>query len=131
MDEEVKILVVDDDAVTRLIMRRFLNCHGYYTDEAADASEALSLLAQGNYTLLISDWRMPGMDGLGLCRRIRKDFPKVPVIIMSGTALKEEEALQAGAVDCLRKPFDGETLCLMIARALSERSTTGREIPGD
>lgn len=131
MDEEIKILIVDDDPAARLVIQRFLNVHGYRTEEAASAYEALSLLSRRNFALLISDWKMPGMDGLDLCRQVREHFPEVPVVIMSGVALGEEEARQAGAVGRLQKPFGGRALRLVIERALAGQATVGREATVD
>lgn len=109
-DPALNILVVDDDIPTRILLRAALNQWGYKIQEAGDGEEAWKILQSDNSPqILISDWMMPKLDGLGLCERIQKELKTPPYIIlltqMSGTA-NIIKGLEAGADEFLAKPFN-------------------------
>jgi two-component system KDP operon response regulator KdpE len=112
MPQEKHILVVDDEPSIQDFVRHSLEARSFKVSLASDASEALALFEQHSFLLVILDIMMPQMDGLEVCRRIRKSST-IPIIIL--TALGEESdkiaALDLGADDYLTKPFGvGELL---------------------
>jgi putative two-component system response regulator len=107
---DLRILIVDDDEVSLAISRRTVEQAGYQVEVAANGREALELLNQGACQLVITDWMMPEMDGIELCRQIRaRDFCSyVYVILLTSRGEKKDviEGLAAGADDFMTKPFD-------------------------
>jgi two-component system response regulator MprA len=123
----VKILVVDDERAVRESLRRALELEGYEIDLAADGREALGRLEQnGRVDAVILDVLMPGLDGLEVCRRLRRSGSRVPVLML--TARDEVEnrvaGLDAGADDYVTKPFALEELLARV-RALLRRTSAG------
>lgn len=108
--ERHRVLVVDDDAAPRLLLKRFLQARGHDVVLARDGQEAWDRLEEGPTPLVITDWMMPGLDGPDLCRRLRArdsdDY--VYVLLLSSRDQKADvlEALQSGADDFLTKPID-------------------------
>ena len=127
----MKILVVDDERAVRDSLRRALELEGYAVELAADGEEALERLGvNGDPDAVILDVLMPGIDGLEVCRRIRRDGNRVPVLML--TARDEVEnrvaGLDAGADDYVTKPFALEELLARI-RALMRRTPGGSGEP--
>jgi two-component system, OmpR family, response regulator MprA len=121
----VKILVVDDERAVRDALRRALELQGYEVDLAADGEEALSrLAANGHPDAVVLDILMPGIDGLEVCRRIRRSGDSVPVLMLTARDAVGDrvEGLDAGADDYLVKPFALEELLARV-RALIRRGT--------
>ncbi len=114
----MRVLVVDDDASTRLLLSRFLRDLGHEVLTATDGVEALDVLEKERIRLVITDWVMPRMDGLELCQRIRKGpFSRyVYMIILTARDTKVElvAAMEAGADDYVTKPFDKSELDVRI-----------------
>jgi two-component system response regulator MprA len=124
----VKILVVDDERAVRESLRRALELEGYEIELAEDGRAALSRLEseEGQPDAVILDVLMPGVDGLEVCRRLRRTGIRVPVLML--TARDEVEnrvaGLDAGADDYVTKPFALEELLARV-RALLRRTTDG------
>ena len=123
----MKILVVDDERAVRDSLRRALELEGYDVELAADGEEALERLsANGEPDAVILDILMPKMDGLEVCRRLRREGHRLPVLML--TARDEVEnrvsGLDAGADDYVTKPFALEEL-LARMRALLRRTSSG------
>jgi two-component system, OmpR family, response regulator MprA len=125
----VKILVVDDERAVRESLRRALELEGYEIELAADGQEALQRLeanGEGQPDAVILDVLMPVIDGLEVCRRIRRNGNRVPVLML--TARDEIEnrvaGLDAGADDYVTKPFALEELVARV-RALLRRTSVG------
>jgi len=118
------ILLVDDEPTQRLIMARLLKRAGYHVETASNGQEALSMLESGRYPLLITDWDMPEMDGIALCRAVRERIVEGYVYTILFTARDAVEhvvaGLQAGADDYLTKP--------VVEPELIARLTTGKRI---
>jgi two-component system, OmpR family, response regulator MprA len=125
--ERMKILVVDDERAVRDSLRRALELEGYDVELAADGEEALERLSSnGEPDAVILDILMPRMDGLEVCRRLRREGHRLPVLML--TARDEVEnrvsGLDAGADDYVTKPFALEEL-LARMRALLRRTSSG------
>jgi len=123
-----RILVVDDDASIRETFERHLSRSGHTVHLASDGQQALALLGEADPALVITDVRMPGLDGLELLRRVREgaDPPDVLVITAHDDMRSAIEAMRAGAYDYLVKPLDLDEIDLLIQRCLSERALRGR-----
>jgi DNA-binding NtrC family response regulator len=122
-DSNVAILVVDDEEMVRAPLVRNLSSFGYETHEAASADEALLMLSTKDVDLLITDVRMPGMDGIELLRRAKATSPDLEVIVMTAYASVDAavEAMKLGARDYITKPFTRDEVLLRIERVLRER----------
>jgi two-component system response regulator MprA len=125
--EAMRVLVVDDERAVRDSLRRALELEGYDVELAADGEEALERLAQnGEPDAVVLDILMPKMDGLEVCRRLRREGHRLPVLML--TARDEVEnrvaGLDAGADDYVTKPFALEELLARL-RALLRRTTSG------
>ena len=114
-DLKKKILIAEDDPISRRLLEVFLNRWGYDVAVAASGTEALDLLDQIDAPrLAVLDWMMPGLEGVQVCRKIRerKDRPYVYILLLSARAQKEDLllGLESGADDYLTKPFDAPEL---------------------
>jgi two-component system, OmpR family, KDP operon response regulator KdpE len=125
-NSEVKrnILVVDDEAQITRVLKTTLSTQGYGIRTAADGEEALDLMKSWSPDLIITDLRMPNMDGLELCRRVRMES-RTPIIVLSvkGEETIKVEALDAGADDYITKPFSVNELLARVRAALRRGST--------
>ena len=108
----MKILVVDDFSTMRRIIKNLLRDLGFNnTDEADDGLTALPMLKSGKYDLLVTDWNMPGMQGIDLLKAVRADgdesLKNIPVLMVTAEQKKEQivEAAQAGVNGYIVKPF--------------------------
>lgn len=124
----VHVLIVDDDAGVRYTLRGMLEDAHYDVDEAADGAAALERLSAGGIDILISDLRMPRMDGMELLRRTRELVPAPPLIVITahGSERHAVETMKLGALDYFRKPFDVDEVLAVVRRA-AERSSLQRE----
>src|SRR3954466_5362748 len=113
------ILVVDDEEPIRQMLTEVLSGHGYVVRAASDGEEALKELAVHDYDAVVTDVRMPRMDGLSLVRAIQQTAPDAPVIVMSayGSHDLALEAMKAGAYDYLGKPFRPDEVLLILRKA--------------
>jgi two-component system response regulator MprA len=123
----VKLLVVDDERAVRESLRRALELEGYEIELAGDGSEALYRLeANGEPDALILDVLMPGLDGLEVCKRLRRAGSRLPVLMLTARDEVEDRVagLDAGADDYVTKPFALEELLARL-RALLRRTGAG------
>ena len=123
----MKILVVDDERAVRESLRRALELEGYEIELAEDGREALERLeADSQPDALVLDVLMPGVDGLEVCRRLRRAGSRLPVLMLTARDAVENRVagLDAGADDYVTKPFALEELLARI-RALLRRTTNG------
>ena len=113
-----RILVVDDEARMVDLIRRELEDHGYSVTTAGDGPSALELMESGDFDLVITDLRMPGMDGLDLLKRARERFPRTEIVLMTAYASAQTavKAMKEGAYDYLTKPFEMDELLIMVER---------------
>jgi excisionase family DNA binding protein len=116
------ILVVDDEPAVRELLARTLGTKGYTVDTAPDGASAIERLASVKYDLLITDLKMPGMDGLSVIREARRSLPDLPVVVITGysTEASAIEAINLGVTGYLTKPFRVPRVLAVTARALGE-----------
>ncbi|MBK5290743.1 MAG: sigma-54-dependent Fis family transcriptional regulator [Acidobacteriia bacterium] len=119
---KARILVVEDEEKLRRVIELQLQSLGYEVDQAGTAEDALPRAAAAD--LILTDLRLPGMDGLGLLEQLRKRAVNAPVIVMTafGTVEAAVEAMKAGAADFLPKPFSMDHLMTVVEKALEVRS---------
>ena len=116
-----RILLVDDDAAFLFAGRELLmaQSRAFHVDTAEDAEAALSAIRQQDYDVVVSDIRMPGLNGIQLlteCQRIRPDIPVVLITAYEDRQL-ETEAARLGAYAFLHKPLDSDTFASVVSRA--------------
>lgn len=118
-----RVLLVDDDAAMRLSTAQALDLEGFEVEELPDAQAALDRVGFGFEGVVISDIRMPGMDGLTLMNRIRDIDPEIPVILITGHGDVQlaVRSMREGAHDFVEKPFDAQQLVKIVSRALAYR----------
>jgi putative nucleotidyltransferase with HDIG domain len=116
-------LVVDDEARLRQALIRLMQSDGFVCHEAGSGTDALKVLEREPVALLLSDLRMPGMDGAELLRRVRTSYPDVAVVMITAVAEVEVavDCLALGAMDYLTKPFVLEEVRARVAQALEKR----------
>jgi DNA-binding NtrC family response regulator len=114
-----RLLIVDDELHVRESLSRWFIEDGYEVVAASSGKEALTMLGRQRYDAVITDIRMPGMDGLDLQRRIREVNPRVAIILITAYASVSTavQALKEGAYDYVTKPFDPEALSRVVAKA--------------
>ncbi len=123
-DTAKTILVVDDDPHILEVLDVRLSSAGYGVILASDGAEALKLLSGNSVDLVISDVRMPGMDGMELQARLEKSSPQLPLIFLTAFGSIEDAvtAIKSGAVDYLTKPFEGKELLAKVSSVLAKAS---------
>lgn len=104
------VLVVDDDAVLRKVVRAVLEADGFRVIEAADGTEGLKLAAEEQPGVVLLDVMMPGLDGVEVCRRLDHGTTKVLMLTALGDVATETASLEAGARGYLTKPFSSMEL---------------------
>ena len=124
MNQQPRILVVDDESQIARVLRTGLKTHGYDVRVAADGVSALETFSDWHPDLVVTDLSMPNMDGLELCRQLRK-LSQLPIIVLSvrGEEKTKVQALDAGADDYVTKPFGMEELLARV-RAQLRRAMT-------
>jgi two-component system NtrC family response regulator len=115
------ILIVDDEKNYLLVLSAVLEEEGYEVLTTASSLEALEILKASDVDLVLTDMKMPGMDGIELLEQIKTRDPELPVIMMTahGTVDKAVEAMQKGAYSYILKPFDNERLTLYVQKAIT------------
>ncbi|MDC0679516.1 response regulator [Sorangium atrum] len=117
------VLVVDDEEGMRATLAANLELEGYEVVEARDGAHALELVKRRRFALVLSDVRMPGLDGVATFREIKRLQPELTVVLMTGFAREQliEQGIGEGVYAVIYKPFSMEHLMRIIARALSSR----------
>lgn len=120
-NDKPRILVVDDEVGLREMLRWSLVEKGFEVEMASNGDEAAQLLGKGKFSLVLTDHAMPELDGLKLLQKVKKTFPEIPVIIMTGFGTVETavHAMKEGAFDFILKPFDMDYLVRRLQEALS------------
>jgi len=116
-----RVLVVDDDAVGRYTLRGLLEEEGLEVDEAADGQVALDKLTGAEFDLILSDLRMPRVDGMEFLRRTQAMMPAPRVVLLTahGSERHAVEAMKLGALDYFRKPFDVDEVLKVVRRSIA------------
>jgi two-component system NtrC family response regulator len=115
-----RILIVDDEKNYLVVLDALLSEAGFDVQTAQNGATALSILAEDEVDLVVTDMRMPGMTGLELIGEIKARYSQIQIIVMTayGTVENAVEAMKLGAVDYVMKPFENQTLLLTVERAL-------------
>ncbi len=121
-----RVLVVDDELVVRDSLKEWLVDEGFSVDMAESGKQAVEMLSQINYDLMLLDIKMPGMDGVEVLKIAREMKPDLPVVMMTAYATVETavEAMKVGALDYLLKPFDVENL---ISKVVQQYESTAKK----
>jgi two-component system, NtrC family, response regulator AtoC len=123
LPEKKQVLIVDDEANLRRVLAAMLARDGYDVHVAEDGQDALRVFGDHHIDLVITDLRMPKLDGMELLRRLHKQEPELPVVMLTahGTVDNAVEALKSGAFDYLTKPFDQVEVRTIVQKALRAR----------
>ncbi len=129
--KEAKILIVDDELNMRLVLATMLKKEGYEVFTAANGKEALNILKEKHISVVATDLKMPGLDGMGLLQKILEFDNAMPVIILTayGTVSSAVDALKRGAFDYITKPFEQDELKTIILKAVKTRQLDDRCLP--
>ena len=124
--ERPRVLIVDDEQTVRDLVAKTLTMADYDVDTAPDGPSALDRLSATEYDLLITDLKMPGMDGLSVIREVRRRSTELPIVIITGysTEASAIEAINLGVSGYLTKPFRLPRVLAVAARALGEAAPT-------
>ncbi len=125
------LLLVEDEPKMATLLRRGLERHGLQVEVVTGGEEALSRAASSTYQAILLDRMLPGMDGTEVCRRLRRNGVRTPVLMLSamGETRDRDSGLQAGADDYLTKPFAFEELLARIRVLLERRPGAGGLAP--
>jgi len=119
--EETRILIVDDEQVICQLFQHTLKKRGYFAETANDGQEALNLCRVQPYHIVITDLKMPRLDGISLLREIKANWPDTEVIVITGYATIESaiEAMKIGASDFILKPVNFESVYLIVEKCFT------------
>ena len=129
MKRKARVLVVDDENTVCKSCKKILTQEGYTVDVALSGQEALNKVKANGFDVVITDWKMPKIDGLDLARRIKTENASIAVILITGYPSLETsiEAIRSGISDYVPKPFTPEELSDVMLRALMK----GHAVPAD
>lgn len=121
---KARILVVDDEPIVRISCRRALEPEGYEVAQAENAHAGLEMLAAEKFDLVLTDLKMPGMDGIEFLRNIKLRWPETQVVVVTGYQTIDTAVLsiKLGAYDYVNKPFTPHQLSDVVCRALNKDS---------
>ncbi|MBW6509546.1 MAG: sigma-54 dependent transcriptional regulator [Desulfuromonadales bacterium] len=122
MTHHPQILLIDDEVESNRSLSTLLTRDGYRVKSTQTAEEAFALLKKTTFDLIISDLLLPGVSGIDILKQVKVDFPQTSVILITGNASAETavEAMKAGALDYISKPFNFERLRIQVAKALEK-----------
>jgi DNA-binding NtrC family response regulator len=125
-----RILIVDDELNMRLVLKAMLTKEGYEVFVAEDGLAALNVLETIDISTIVTDLKMPRLDGMGLLNRVSQKYPSIPIIIITayGTVNTAVDALKKGAFDYITKPFDQDDLRNVIRKAILTREFNQDEV---
>src|SRR3954468_13950588 len=133
--EPKRVLIADDEINIRRVLEAILKREGYEVITAANGVEALGGMSAGVHTV-ITDLKMPVLDGMALLKRLSAEYPDVPVVMITahGSVENAVEAVKLGAFDYLEKPFEQEQIRQVVSKAmntyaLARRDATALDVP--
>jgi two-component system, NtrC family, response regulator AtoC len=128
-DSTPSVLIVDDDPAVGRVLGALLQQAGISQRTVRTAAAALEELGRAFFDLVVTDLRMPGMDGLALLAKVREAYPETPVVVMTahGTIPLAVEAMKAGAADFVTKPFDRDEILYAVRKALAHSLAEAEE----
>ncbi|MDD2219701.1 MAG: response regulator, partial [Desulfoplanes sp.] len=114
------ILILDDEKNYLLVLQAILEDEGYAITALNDPRLGMAFLEESEVDVVITDMKMPGLSGEEVLERVRKDYPHIPVMIMTafGSIDNAVEAMKCGAFDYITKPFSNEELLLSVSKAM-------------
>lgn len=118
-----QILIAEDDLAVRSFVSRALEQKGFDVTAVGDGVQALEALQTNGFDLLVTDIVMPGLDGIGLALRVTRDYPDLPVLLMTGYSAEQQRAYDLEELICkvLIKPFTLKQICDAVEEALAQR----------
>jgi len=121
---KARILVVDDEEIVLKSCRKILEGGGHQVSTVLSGHEALDLLEKDPFDIVITDMKMPGIDGIELLTRVREKYPDLAVIMITGysTVQSAVQAMKLGAFDYIPKPFTPDEVLIVVERALEKKS---------
>src|SRR6204780_1074578 len=130
LPERKQVLIVDDEPNLRKILSAQLSRDGYEVMTAEDGEQGLALLKEHHIDLVITDLKMPKVDGMTLLRKALELEPELPVVLITahGTIDTAVEALKSGAFDFVTKPFDKDEVRQIVSKALRTRELRGADV---
>lgn len=116
---KLKVLIVDDEVYIRDLLAKLVKAYAHDSDTAADGIEALEKLSNHRYDVMVTDIKMPRMDGFTLLKNTKQGYPGTAVVVMTGYSqdYSVREALVLGAEEYISKPFQSEEIIMVIERA--------------
>lgn len=120
-----KLLVIDDESIVRTSCKRVLSPEGYDVRVAANAFEGVKMLEEEKFDVVLTDLKMPDMDGISVLQTIKEKWPETQVIVITGyqtvdTAVK---SIKLGAFDYIEKPFTPDALLAAVASAVDSKKS--------
>ena len=117
-----RVLVAEDDMAVQSFVRRALEHRGHDVAAVDDGVQALETLTDKSFDLLITDIVMPGLDGIGLALKVARDYPELPVLLMSGYSAERQRAHNLEELICrvVPKPFTLKEICEAVEQTLTE-----------
>src|ERR1044072_6171238 len=124
-----KILVIDDDIVICNLLEKFLSKKGYDIKTAFTASNAFTLIEQGNFDVVLSDFRLENTDGKQILKKVKEKSPSTQVIIITGYSDVKiaVDVIKHGAFDYITKPFIPDEILLLIDKALAKKQSLNHD----
>ncbi len=118
MKDKISILIVDDEEMMRALLEKILVREGYQISTAVDGRDALEKLETQQFQMIISDMKMPHIDGFELLKAVKQEYPTTSVIIMTayGDTYSVKDALLLGADEYITKPFKSHEITLIVER---------------
>lgn len=121
---KAKILIVDDEEIVLKSCRKILEKGGHQVSTALSGQEAFDLLEKESFDIVITDMKMPGIDGIEVLKRVREKYPDIVVIMITGysTVQSAVQAMKLGAFDYIPKPFTPDEVLIVVEKALEKKS---------
>jgi DNA-binding NtrC family response regulator len=121
--KKTRVLVIDDEEIVRISCRKCLTPEGYEVDVAANGADGLKLTRENPYGLILTDLKMPDMDGMEFLMTMKEIQPEAKVIMITGYSTVEhaEEARRLGAYNYIEKPFTPDTLIAAVKEAFRDK----------